>query len=141
MHVTYRSLKTRFRYAYTYRLKLATYTKSLTHYTKGTPSELNAPPTACKHSVSGSVSLPLSGYYLFTIGQSVVLSLGEWSPLFQTEFLVLRPTQEYSGFLPVRDYHPFSSHFPVSSSSYQNIHRLIRFRSPLLSESRLISFP
>ena len=59
MHVTYRSIKTRFRFAYTYRLKLATYTKSLTHYTKGTPSELNAPPTACKHPVSGSLSLPL----------------------------------------------------------------------------------
>ena len=44
--------------------------------------------------------------YLFTIGQSVVLSLGEWSPHFQTEFLVLRPTQEYCGFLLVRDYHP-----------------------------------
>ena len=40
MHVTYRSIKTRFRFAYTYRLKLATYIKSLTHYTKGTPSEL-----------------------------------------------------------------------------------------------------
>ena len=40
MTVTYRSIKTRFRCAYTYRLKLATITKSLTHYTKGTPSEL-----------------------------------------------------------------------------------------------------
>ena len=59
MHVTYRSIKTRFRYAYTYRLKLATYTKSLTHYTKGTPSDPIDPPTACKHSVSGSLSLPL----------------------------------------------------------------------------------
>ena len=38
MHVTYRSIKTRFRCAYTYRLKLATYTNSLTHYTKGTQS-------------------------------------------------------------------------------------------------------
>ena len=59
MHVTYRSLKTRFRYAYTYRLKLATYTNSLTHYTKGTPSGLNDPPTACKHPDAGSLSLPL----------------------------------------------------------------------------------
>ena len=40
MHVTYRSIKTRFRFAYTYRLKLATYINSLTHYTKGTPSGL-----------------------------------------------------------------------------------------------------
>jgi hypothetical protein len=38
MRRTYRPIKTRFRYAYTYRLKLARHTKSLTHYTKGTPS-------------------------------------------------------------------------------------------------------
>ncbi len=33
-----RPIKTRFRCAYTYRLKLARETKSLTHYTKGTLS-------------------------------------------------------------------------------------------------------
>src|SRR5690606_8648156 len=38
MQRTKRSIQTRFRYAYTYRLKLARYTKSLTHYTKGTLS-------------------------------------------------------------------------------------------------------
>ena len=38
MQRTERPVQTRFRYAYTYRLKLARYTKSLTHYTKGTPS-------------------------------------------------------------------------------------------------------
>ena len=40
MHVTRRPIQTRFRYASTYRLKLATYTNSLTHYTRGTPSPL-----------------------------------------------------------------------------------------------------
>jgi hypothetical protein len=35
-----RPIKTRFRCAYTYRLKLARETKSMTHYTKGTPSGL-----------------------------------------------------------------------------------------------------
>ena len=34
--------------------------------------------------------------YLFTIGQSVVLSLGEWSPHIQTGFLVSRPTQKHN---------------------------------------------
>ena len=38
MQRTERPIQTRFRYAYTYRLKLARYTKSLTHYTKGTLS-------------------------------------------------------------------------------------------------------
>ena len=79
--------------------------------------------------------------YLFTIGQSVVLSLGEWSPHFQTEFLVLRPTQELNCFPPILDYHHLRSAFPRCSSSYNQIHRLVRFRSPLLTESRLISLP
>lgn len=56
--------------------------------------------------------------YLFTIGQLVVLSLGEWSPHFQTEFLVLRPTQEFTYLLPIQDYHFLRSTFPDRSSSY-----------------------
>jgi hypothetical protein len=59
---TDRPVRTRFRYAYTYRLKLARQSKSLTHYTKGTPSGLR-PPTVCKHPVSGTVSLPSSGCF------------------------------------------------------------------------------
>ena len=58
-----RPIKTRFRYAYTYRLKLARETKSMTHYTKGTPSGLKAPPTACRRPVSETVSLPSSGCF------------------------------------------------------------------------------
>ena len=59
---TVRPIQTRFRCAYTYRLKLARETKSLTHYTKGTPSPFRAP-TACRRPVSGSVSLPSSGCF------------------------------------------------------------------------------
>ena len=62
MRRTMRPIQTRFRCAYTYRLKLARHTKSLTHYTKGTPSGLR-PPTVCRHSVSGTISLPLSGCF------------------------------------------------------------------------------
>ena len=64
---TSRPIQTRFPYAYTYRLKLACNTKSLTHYTKGTPSGPIAPPTACKHSVSGSISLPSRGSFHLSI--------------------------------------------------------------------------
>jgi hypothetical protein len=60
--VTRRPIQTRFRCAYAYRLKLATETNSLTHYTRGTPSPLRAP-TACRHPVSGSISLPSSGCF------------------------------------------------------------------------------
>jgi hypothetical protein len=35
----------------------------MTHYTKGTLSGLKGPPTACKRSVSGTVSLPSSGCF------------------------------------------------------------------------------
>ena len=64
-----RPVQTRFRFAYTYRLKLAAQINSLTHYTKGTRSPLRRPegpreaPTACRHPVSGSVSLPSSGCF------------------------------------------------------------------------------
>ena len=62
MRRTERPVQTRFRYAYTYRFKLARHTKSLTHYTKGTWSPLRAP-TVCRQSVSGTLSLPLSGCF------------------------------------------------------------------------------
>ena len=64
-----RPIQTRFRCAYSYRLKLASKTKSLTHYTKGTPSPITASedatqaPTVCRRPVSGTVSLPLSGCF------------------------------------------------------------------------------
>ena len=63
MRATRRPIQTRFRCAFTYRLKLAAHTKSLTHYTKGTPSHRKGAPTVCRHSVSGSLSLPLSGCF------------------------------------------------------------------------------
>ena len=62
MHRTERPVQTRFRCAYTYRLKLARYTKSLTHYTKGTMSPLRAP-SVCRQPVSGTFSLPSSGCF------------------------------------------------------------------------------
>ena len=45
-----------------YTVKLATDSKSLTHYTKGTQSGFR-PPTVCRHPVSGTVSLPSSGCF------------------------------------------------------------------------------
>ena len=55
-------------------------------------------PIACKHKVSGSVSLPSRGSFhlsltvLFSIGQQVVFSLGGWALLLQTGFHVSGPT-------------------------------------------------
>ena len=88
-----RPFKTRFRCAYTYRLKLARKTKSLTHYTKGTPSGLKAPPTACRRPVSGTVSLPSSGCFspfphgtgALSVGKEY-LGLEGGPPMFRQDF-------------------------------------------------------
>ena len=88
-----RPFKTRFRCAYTYRLKLARKTKSLTHYTKGTPSGLMVPPTACRRPVSGTVSLPSSGCFSpFPHGTGSLsvskeyLAFGGGPPIFRQDF-------------------------------------------------------
>ena len=67
---TERPLQTRFRSGSACpRLSLATESNSLAHSPKGTPSGLppltrgHRPPTACRRSVSGSLSLPALGYF------------------------------------------------------------------------------
>ena len=141
-----RPFKTRFRCAYTYRLKLARKTKSLTHYTKGTPSELKAPPTACRRPVSGSVSLPSSGCFSpFPHGTGSLsvskeyLAFGGGPPIFRQDFtcpalLDMSLGASHTGLSPTMAHlsRCFWSLFRA---------RLVRVRSPLLAESLLISFP
>ena len=81
-----------------YTVKLATECKSLTHYTKGTPSPLTRLRLfVCIrfqdlfHSPSG-VLFAFPSRYWFTIGRPRVFSLGGWSPHLQTGFHVSRPT-------------------------------------------------
>ena len=52
-----------------------------------------------------------------------------------------RPTQELRRFLPIRGYHPLRPAFPDGSGCNIVATGLVRFRSPLLAESRLMSFP
>ena len=52
-----------------------------------------------------------------------------------------RPTRGLLCFLPVQDYHLLWCDFPDTSSYYNTATGLVPFRSPLLGESRLISFP
>src|SRR5690606_3534087 len=83
-----------------YSVKLATENKSLTHYTKGTQSP-NKVGSHCLYAYGFRFYFtPLSGVlfafpsrYWFTIGQSVVFSLGGWSPHIQTKSLELRPAR------------------------------------------------
>ena len=74
-------------------LSLLVQTKSLTHYTKGTPSGLKAPPTACRRPVSGTVSLPSSGCFSpFPHGTGSLsvskeyLAFGGGPPIFRQDF-------------------------------------------------------
>jgi hypothetical protein len=99
------------------------------------------------HPVSGLFHSPLGvlftfpSQYLCTIGRSGVFSLGGWSPHIQTGFHVSRLTREFFCFLPVPGYHLLWLVFPDNSSSYRKTTGLFPVRSPLLGESRLMSFP
>ena len=82
-------------------LNLATYGNSQAHSTKGTPSHAREhAPTACKSTVSGSLSLRSRGAFhlsltvLCAIGSYRVFSLGGWSPQLPARFLVPRRTQD-----------------------------------------------
>ena len=62
----------------------------------------HSPPTPCKHTVSGSISLPSRGSFhlsltvLCAIGRQVVFCLGGWSPLLPARFHVSRSTLDTS---------------------------------------------
>jgi hypothetical protein len=92
---------------------------------------------------------PLSGVlfafpsrYWFTIGRSGVFSLGGWSPHVQTGFHVPRLTH-FSSYVPFRlpGYHRLGPAFPDRSTRTRTTFGLLRVRSSLLAESRLISVP
>ena len=118
--------------------------------------------TVCKHRVSGSFSLPSRGSFhlsftvLYAIGHWQVFSLGGWSPLLPTRFLVSRGTPDTAGFNIFsltrlsRSLARFSKTVQVIYLTrvavlYPAVHAprfgLLRFRSPLLSQSLLFSFP
>ena len=79
-------------------LNLASDRDSPVHSSIGTPSRSYGAPTACRHTVSGSFHSPpgvlfhFSLTVLFAIGRPAVFSLGGWSPLLPTGFLVSRGT-------------------------------------------------
>ncbi len=127
MHATSRPIQTRFRFAYAYRLKLAAYTKSLTHYTKGTPSPRLGAPTACRLPISGSVSLPLSGCFSpFPHGTSSLSVMHEYlgleggPPTFRQDFTcpaLLKDNHSHYAYGAVTHYGPTFQKVPLVSSS------------------------
>ena len=99
----FRPVKTRFRFGSgTLYLNLATQRNSPARSTKSTRSHIRiatrSASSACKHTVSGSLSLPSRGAFhlsltvLYSIGHQVVFSLTGWAPHIPTEFLVLDGT-------------------------------------------------
>ncbi len=73
-------------------VNLATEYKSLTHYTKGTQSHNLYASTACTYTVSGSISLPLPGFFSpFPHGTSSLsisqeyLALEDGPPIFRQD--------------------------------------------------------
>ena len=110
--------------------------------------------SACKHTVSGSLSLPSRGAFhlsltvLYSIGHQVVFSLRRWASRFPTEFLVLDGTLDTHYIKLSFDYADFTlfvGTFQCSSSTSSNTFResepltyfymrfrLLPFRSPLL---------
>ncbi len=77
--------------------------------------------SACKHTISGSVSLPSRGAFhlsltvLITIGHLVVFSLGRWSSQLPTQFHVLGGTPDTCELwyrFHLQGYHLVSLRFP-----------------------------
>ena len=119
--------------------------------------------SACKHRVSGSLSLPSRGSFhlsltvLCAIGHWFVFSLGGWSPLLPTGFLVSCGTLVSARCLCLSITGPLPSLEVLSSTLHLDINMhfadpqprptvvrrfgLLRVRSPLLAESRLFSLP
>ena len=94
-HATIRLIRTRSRFgSVTLSLNLATHRNSPARSTKSTTSHSCGAMSACKHTVSGSLSLPSRGSFhrsltvLYSIGYMVVFSLTRWSSLIPTGFLV-----------------------------------------------------
>ncbi len=79
--------------------------------------------------------------YLFTIGHRGVLRLGGWSPHVQTRFHVPRPTQGRKKSYPYGAITHYGPTFQTVLVQLSCVTGLVRVRSPLLTESRLMSFP
>ena len=121
---TERPVQTRFRSGYPSLVNLATHRNSQAHSSKGTPSR---PPegddslTACKPTVSGSISLPSRGAFhlsltvLFAIGRLDILSLTRWSSQIHARFPGSGATRECRTEIEcfrVRGHYPLRRAFP-----------------------------
>ena len=109
-------------------------------------------PALCRHTVSVSISLPSPGFFSpFPHGTGSLsvdheyLALEDGPPIFRQDFTC--PALLVAGLVPhqcfcVRGYHPLWPAFPDRfANNDAKTCWLLRVRSPLLPESRLISVP
>ena len=159
---TSRTFHTRFRFgSEALPLNLAYNRNSPARSTKSTTPRSYGAVSACKHRVSGSLSLPSRGPFhlsltvLYSIGHMVVFSLRRWSSFIPSGFLVSRRTLDTRQSSPVFAYGNFtlfvspfqvysanllrSSASPLPVTYFYITFGLFQFRSPLLSES-LVTF-
>ncbi len=105
-------------------VNLATEYKSLTHYTKGTRSPRKVAPTACTHTVSGSISLPSQGFFSpfphgtgsLSVSQEY-LALEDGPPIFKQDFSCPALLNMLTLMFRIQDYHLLRSAFPRCSST------------------------
>ena len=132
--------------------------------TKSTPSHIYRALTACKHTVSGPLSLPSRGAFHLSLTVLVhyrsprVFSLGGWSPRIPTGLHVSSGTWDPLLRLRLFAYKaftfcggPFQTASTKSSTAYTRVpqpqyseeywFRLAPFRSPLLGGSIFLSLP
>ena len=146
---TMRPIQTRFPFASPRWLSSPRTCKSLTHYTKGTQSPHEGAPTACTHTVSGSISLPSPGFFSpfphgtgsLSVGQEY-LALEDGPPMFRQGFscpalLIFHRIRAFA----YRAITVYGRPFQDRSTSTYSTFGLLPVRSSLLGESRLISFP
>src|SRR6266496_3470864 len=130
-----RPLQTRFRYGYPPPVNLATHHNSQAHSSKGTPSRTTTPTrkmtedalTARRHTVSGTISRPLTGAlftfpsrYWSAIGHQEVFRLTRWSWQIHTRFHEPRATREHpqeTQTFRLPDSHRLRSTFPDHSTT------------------------
>ena len=158
-----RALNTRFRFASgTQYLKLASYYNSPDRSTKSTTPPFNGLCLLVStrfqvlfHSPPG-VLFTFPSRYCSTIGHQVVFRLGGWSPRIPCGFLVSARTLDSGRFarVSITGLSPSSAGLPIPffyaySCFFRSVPRaycyprfgLFRFRSPLLTKSRLMSLP
>jgi hypothetical protein len=107
------------------RLNLAATANSPVRSTKSTPSRYTSALTVCRHTVSGSLSLPSRGAFHLSLAVLVhyrspgVFSLGAWAPRLPTGFLVPGGTLDRPSLrspFRLRGFHPLRPLFPEPSA-------------------------